>query len=89
MTESTHSNCKSLLGTLSDYVDGELGEELCREIEKHIAECEDCRIVVDTTRKTIDLVHASNNPQPDLPDEVRDRLFKRLNLAAFLKPLPK
>jgi anti-sigma factor (TIGR02949 family) len=89
MTESTHSNCKSLLGTLSDYVDGELSEELCNEIEKHIAECEDCRIVVDTTRKTIDFVHASNNPQPDLPDEVRDRLFKRLNLAAFLKPLPK
>jgi anti-sigma factor (TIGR02949 family) len=89
MTESTHSNCKSLLGTLSDYVDGDLREELCREIEKHIAECEDCRIVVDTTRKTIDLVHASNYPQTDLPDEVRNRLFKRLNLAAYLKPLPK
>ena len=89
MTESTHSNCKSLLGTLSDYVDGELGAELCREIEKHIAECEDCRIVVDTTRRTVDLVHASNHPQTDLPDEVRDRLFKRLNLAAYLKPSSK
>jgi anti-sigma factor (TIGR02949 family) len=89
MTESTHSNCKSLLGTLSDYVDGELGAELCREIERHIAECEDCRIVVDTTRRTVDLVHASNHPQADLPDEVRDRLFKRLNLAAYLKPSSK
>jgi anti-sigma factor RsiW len=89
MTESTHSNCKSLLGSLSDYVDGDLGAELCREIEKHIAECEDCRIVVDTTRKTVDLVHASNYPQIDLPDEVRYRLFKRLNLAAYLKPSPK
>jgi anti-sigma factor (TIGR02949 family) len=86
MTESTHSNCKSLLGSLSDYVDGDLGAELCREIEKHIAECEDCRIVVDTTRKTVDLVHASNLPQTGLPDEVRDRLFKRLNLADYLKP---
>ncbi len=89
MTESTHSNCKSLLGTLSDYVDGDLGEELCREIEKHIAECDDCRIVVDTIRKTVDLVHASNDPQTGLPDEVRDRLFKRLDLAAYLKPSPK
>ncbi|MBK8619062.1 MAG: zf-HC2 domain-containing protein [Anaerolineales bacterium] len=61
MTESTHSNCASLLGSLSDYIDGELGAELCRQIEKHIAECEDCRIVVDTTRKTIDLVHASKS----------------------------
>ena len=87
MTESTHSNCKFLLRSLSDYVDGELGAELCLEIEKHIAECEDCRIVVDTTRKTVDLVHASNYPQAGLPDDVRDRLFKRLNLADYLKPL--
>jgi anti-sigma factor RsiW len=89
MTKSTHSNCGSLLGYLSDYVDGELGAELCRQIEKHIAECDDCRIVVDTTRKTIDLVHASNYPQTGLPDEVRERLFKSLDLDDFLKPASK
>jgi anti-sigma factor (TIGR02949 family) len=88
MTESTHSNCKSLLGALSDYVDGELEAELCREFEKHIAECENCRIVVDTTRRTIDLVHASNPPS-GLPDGMRDRLFKRLDLTDYLKPRPK
>ena len=86
MAESTHNTCEGLLGSLSDYIDGELGAELCRQIEKHIAECEDCRIVVDTTRKTIDLVHASNDPQTDLPDEVRNRLFKRLNLDDYLTP---
>ena len=86
MAESTHNTCEGLLGSLSDYIDGELGAELCRQIEKHIAECDDCRIVVDTTRKTIDLVHASNDPQTDLPDEVRNRLFKRLNLDDYLKP---
>ena len=86
MAESTHNTCEGLLGSLSDYVDGELGAELCRQIEKHIAECDDCRIVVDTTRKTIDLVHASNDPHTGLPDEVRNRLFKRLNLDDYLKP---
>ena len=86
MAESTHNTCEGLLGSLSDYIDGELGAELCREIEKHIADCENCRIVVDTTRKTIDLVHASSDPQTGLPDEVRDRLFKRLNLNDYLKP---
>ena len=90
MTESTHiHDCKSLLGTLSDYVDGALEAELCREIERHIAECENCRIVVDTTRRTIDLIHASNPLQNGLPDEVRDRLFKRLDLTEYLKPQPK
>ena len=86
MAESTYTNCEGLLGSLSDYIDGELGAELCRQIEIHIAECENCRIVVDTTRKTIDLVHASNAPQTGLPDDVRDRLFKRLHLNDYLKP---
>ena len=86
MAESTHNTCEGLLGSLSDYIDGELGAELCRQIEKHISECDDCRIVVDTTRKTIDLVHASNTPHTGLPEKVRDRLFKRLNLDDYLKP---
>lgn len=89
MTESIHSNCGSMLSAISDYVDGELSAELCREIEKHISECENCRIVVDTTRKTIDLVHASNQTGEELPDEVRNRLFKRLNLDDYLKPSSK
>lgn len=89
MAESTHETCEGLLGSLSDYIDGDLGAELCRQIEKHIAECEDCRIVVDTTRKTVDLIHVSNAPQAGLPDDVRDRLYKRLNLDDYLKPSAK
>ena len=89
MVESSHTNCEALLGSLSDYIDGELGAELCRAIEKHIAECENCRIVVDTTRKTIDLVRATKDPQPGVPEDVRDRLFKRLNLEDYIKPSSK
>jgi anti-sigma factor RsiW len=76
-------NCKSLLGSLSDYVDGTAQEELCRELERHLADCEDCRIVVDTLKKTVYLYHA--NKDTDLPVDVRERLFKRLNLEDYLK----
>ena len=76
-------NCKSLLGSLSDYVDGTAQEELCRELERHLADCEDCRIVVDTLKKTVYLYHA--NKDSDLPVDVRERLFKRLNLEDYLK----
>lgn len=88
MTEHVHQNCESLLGSLSEYIDGGLSPELCREIEKHLAECENCRVVLNTTRRTIDLVHAPVE-KPDLPDDVRERLFKRLNLDDYLKPKPK
>lgn len=76
-------NCKSLLGSLSDYVDGVAQEDLCREIERHLSECEDCRVVVDTLRKTVELYHAAS--RTNLPVGVRERLFIRLNLEDFLK----
>ena len=75
--------CKALLGSLSDYVDGTAEDELCRELERHLAECEDCRIVVDTLRKTVYLYRAS--AETNLPMGVRERLFKRLNLDEFQK----
>jgi len=76
--------CKHLVESLSDYVDGTLDENLCSELERHLRECEDCRVVVDTLRKTIDLYHHTN-PTPSMPVEVRDRLYQRLNLESFLK----
>ena len=80
-----HKDCEYLLGSLSEYVDGALGEELCQEIERHVADCDDCRIVIDTLEKTIYLYHASTALEPpDMPEEVKTRLFKRLNLEDFL-----
>lgn len=76
-------NCTSLLASLSDYVDGAAQEDLCREIERHLSECEDCRIVVDTLKKTTSLYHAAS--ETDLPAGVRERLFMRLHLEDFLK----
>ncbi len=78
------TTCRRLLGSLSEYIDGELNECLCEEIEKHLAECENCQIVVDTMRKTIDLVQICCEPET-VPDEVRKRLYKRLNLEDYLK----
>lgn len=83
MNEHRHENCKALLGDLSDYIDGELPAELCAEIEKHLENCENCRVVLNTTRRTIDLVQAP--AESPLPEEVRERLFKRLRLDDYLK----
>ena len=76
-------NCKSLLGSLSDYVDSTAQEELCLELERHLADCENCRIVVDTLKKTVYLYHSTTDT--NLPLGVRERLFKRLNLDEYLK----
>jgi len=85
MTDHAHMNCEALLGSLSEYIDGELSLELCREIEKHLAGCENCRVVLNTTRRTIDLVQSPAESVP-VPHDVRERLFKRLNLDDYIKP---
>lgn len=84
MSNHSHENCKALLGSLSEYIDGELPSDLCAEIEKHLEGCDNCRIVLNTTRRTIDLVQMPADE--NVPDDVRDRLFKRLKLDEFLSP---
>ena len=78
-------DCTHLLGSISDYVDGELDEALCQELERHLAECPDCRVVVDTTRKTVSLYQDSYADPGHIPDDVRQRLFKCLHLEDYLK----
>jgi len=87
MTDQSHMNCKKLLGSLSEYIDGELSPELCREIEKHLAGCENCRVVLNTTQRTIDLVQSPTGAVT-VPDDIRQRLFKRLNLDDYIEPKP-
>ncbi len=85
MSELEHSKCKSLLGSLSDFVDGTLGEELCEAIERHVAECQNCHVVVDTLRKTISLYHESAAEPDEVPGVVRERLFRTLNLDDYIR----
>jgi predicted anti-sigma-YlaC factor YlaD len=77
-----NEKCHELLASLSDYVDGVLEEQLCLEIDRHMASCENCRIVVDTLRKTISLYRTTTKP-PEVPTEVRERLYRRLNLEDY------
>ncbi len=86
MTDHSHKNCKALLGSLSEYIDGELPAELCAEIEKHLEGCENCRVVLNTTKRTIDLVQLPVDVEETVPLDVRERLFKRLNLDDYLLP---
>jgi anti-sigma factor RsiW len=72
------ARCEELLGQVSDYIDGELEASVCAELEAHLTECPDCRVMVDTVRRTILLY--SCGPAPDLPEAVRQRLYEVLRL---------
>lgn len=72
--------CEETLGTLSDYLDGELDPALCAEIERHMAGCGDCRIMVDTLRKTIILYRTYGHQE--VPEEAKARLYATLRLQS-------
>ena len=84
MPRDLHANCDALLQSLSEYIDGGLSDEMCKEIQKHLETCGDCRVVFNTTRRTIDLVRMPPGQADALPDDVRERLFKRLDLEGLL-----
>jgi anti-sigma factor RsiW len=69
-------NCRGLIREISAYLDGELGPELLADIEIHLERCKDCRLIVDTTRKTIEIYYSAQ-PLP-LPTDVRQRLHQAL-----------
>jgi len=73
------ADCKQILNYLSAYIDGDLNENLCQLIEDHLKTCQDCRIVMDTLKKTID-IYQKDAEKVTLPPEVRTRLFAHLAL---------
>jgi anti-sigma factor RsiW len=62
------------LQELNDYLDETVDLELRRKLEVHITECPNCFVILDTTRKTIQ-VYKGMQPQV-LPQEVETRLLK-------------
>ena len=77
-------NCKGLVRELSEYLDGNLDPTLAQELARHLEHCEDCRLVVDTTRKTIE-IYCNTEPLP-LPSGVRERLERALSEKLREKP---
>lgn len=69
-------NCRTLLTELCDFLDGGLDAKTVEEIQLHLDRCKDCRVLVDTTRKTIE-IFCNAEPVP-LPQGVQERLHVAL-----------
>lgn len=85
MTEHVHTEkCSAMLGNLSEYIDGSLHDEICAQIEEHMKNCDNCRVVVDTLRKTVELYEHCND-EIELSGEIRERLFAKLEIKDYLQ----
>ncbi len=69
--------CEEVFALLSQYLDRELPEEMCVEMDEHISSCAPCVEFVESLRKTIGLCReyeAEARPGP-LPEASQRELF--------------
>ena len=64
--------CKDFCRYLSDYLDGEVGEEECRLIEAHLKECRPCSLAYKSLCITVDI--CGRGVSDEIPKPVRERL---------------
>ncbi len=68
--------CTEFLKILDDVLDESIAVETRTEIEIHLRQCGHCEVVMNTTRKTIEIFQC--NEVYELPTEVSERLHSAI-----------
>jgi anti-sigma factor RsiW len=69
-------NCQEVIREISDYIDGELDQAVKQELESHLECCEECKMVVDQTKLTVEIF--CDSKLIELPGDVKSRLHEAL-----------
>lgn len=62
--DSRPGRCKAMFAELSDYLDEQLDDSLCEELERHMAGCEPCQAFIATLKATIEQCRNSTRDCP-------------------------
>ena len=65
--------CKEFLDELTDFLDEKTEAEIRAKLERHLAECPNCWVICDTTKKTISVYKGMKSCE--IPEEVHSRLM--------------
>ncbi len=58
-------HCKEMFAELSNFLDDELDDSLCEELEKHMDGCEPCKAFLSSLEKSIQQCRMAPNESPD------------------------
>jgi len=82
--------CKKIFAALSNYLDGELKLEDCRELERHLRGCQPCLRYLDTLKLTTEACRKYGRLNtPSLSPAARSGLLARLVKALGAPPAAK
>ena len=69
-------SCKEFLTELNEYLDEMVDPATKQHWQAHVDECPNCFVVVDTTRRTLQVYKGMQ--QQELPSDVKNRLWQAL-----------
>jgi RNA polymerase sigma-70 factor (ECF subfamily) len=70
------ARCKALFAELSNYIDEQLDDSLCEELEKHFDNCQPCKVFLSSLETTIEQCRKA---PPDSPNsQVATKMRKQL-----------
>ncbi|MGO9777996.1 MAG: anti-sigma factor family protein [Terracidiphilus sp.] len=71
--------CKEFLALLDDMIDGAVTAEVRTELEAHLGRCPHCKVIFNTTRKTIEIYrsHEIYELSASLRDRLHDAIMAR------------
>ncbi|MCK5126230.1 MAG: zf-HC2 domain-containing protein [candidate division Zixibacteria bacterium] len=70
------SHCRDMIKKLADYLDGDLEPEFCTELEKHLKGCNNCKLMINSMKMTVQL--CKDGTCEDLPQEFQDKFQQKL-----------
>jgi RNA polymerase sigma-70 factor (ECF subfamily) len=79
------AKCKTMFAELSDYLDEQLDDSMCAELEKHMDGCEPCKAFLSTLESTI---LALRQGAKESPNPMKARKLREYILASYEKVLP-
>ena len=86
--ESRPAHCKAMFAQLSDYLDEQLDDSLCEELERHMTGCQPCQAFVATLEATIEQCRRSERdcPPPEALKLRQELMQQYQQVNAALRP---
>ena len=69
-------SCKDFIGELGNLLADELASEIREQLEAHLAHCNTCQVLFDSTRKTLRIV--TERGSFDYPEPIADPLVTKV-----------
>jgi putative zinc finger protein len=69
-------SCSDVLTELGNYLDDDVAMEVRSQLEQHLAHCKTCKVIYDSTRKTLKVV--TDSESFELPEEFSESLVDKI-----------